>query len=236
MKITCLNNDLINHNIFKQPKGGINNNAALLHLQTKDTFTFGQALLKTTPARQTCGRVSDLNFVEYNEDDIQKLEHLAKEWDLDYLSNITKTFENEDGIHKIFPLVDAKERIVGLENKNGKIIAIAQIIEIEDIIEDKFENFIGIIDIQADPKEMYKSKEKHYRGLGETLAAEIVKIAKTQNRECVNLISANNEFWDSSGFFKDPNPCPSFARTLAEDDFDNYINFVKNKLKIFKDF
>lgn len=85
--------------------------------------------------------------------------------------------------------------------------------------------------IQADPDEAYNSRTKHFSGVGETLISQIVKKAKEDGKEAVELTSGNEFFWTSSGYFK-----PIGKETedldkkrLEEKDFDNYINFVESK-------
>lgn len=226
----------VNFNILKQPVVLQNqtNKTRLQNFLSGDSVSFRKTYIEPVPVRKIEQRITDLNFVEYNtndREDHKKIESLSKDWNTQYIQNIKEGFEESKEIIAEMSDIQTELHFYALEDKNGDTQIIAQVIEFSGIIEGTFENGMGIINIQANPKQLYTSKDKQYLGLGEALVSKIVKIAKAKNKDYINVISANNNFWDSSGFFKNTNPnsINSFDRNLSKADFDNYIEYVRQK-------
>lgn len=232
MKIAPLNNYyfLKPNFIYTQKPVFVKNDAA-----QGDIISFSSSILGIAPVRHNQKNTANLEFVEYfpdNKNDYAKIKKLAESWDTQYIQNIKEGLEECEDIIQNAQDIDIEIHFYGLEDKTGEIMAIAQTCEIKGLIDGEYENCLSITDIQANPKESYSSNKRQYQGLGESLVAKIVKIAKEKDKEYISVISANNDFWDSSGFFKNPNPDfkTSFDRSLAKADYDSYIEYVGRKL------
>lgn len=201
--------------------------------------TFGKKLLEKTCVRKTNNELENVRFFEYdpkNKEDKRQIKELRfKHWGKFalYMQLIALSFLCEPKKQKSEQLT--KKQYFGIENKNGQTLAIARVEDSGEklrIGDYDFPNCTKIDYIETKPTEIYASKERQYRGLGETLVKEIVKITKKRKRDFVILFSANDNFWNSSKFFKGP---PYIKREhtgimqLEKKDFDDYINFVENK-------
>lgn len=198
---------------------------------------FGKTLLGTTTVRGARCGLKEVNVMEYSpceRDDILQISSLKKTWgnNAQYIKEIISDFV--DAHHVVPGTCNEDAYFYGLEDKNGKTLAIAEILEASPDTLSLYDDEISysyINYIQVDPSEQCGVKSRHYKGLGESLVAEIVKLAKFKNKAVVQLTSENDAFWDKCKFFMTLrfgiNGCEE--KILSAENFDNFTNYVENK-------
>lgn len=193
-------------------------------------FNFGKTYLRPAVIRKTGGGVADVDFVEYNPKDKK---------DREQISYLKIAWGEREGfikdIYNAFVLSQKQlvrnHRFYGLEDKSGTTLAIAEATDKKD---GRFSKYTYIDYVQAAPNMQYSiARPGRYKGVGETLIGKIVEKAKEDNKDFIKLVSVNDNFWNSSGFFKDYDVIAKLLLTdkkrLSRKDFDSYISYVEAK-------
>lgn len=204
-----------------------------------NNLNFGKTLIRKADAKSHDGSIGKVNVVEYdpnNQEDREQIlsqgirwagRHGDKAWagceiaywffthtPLWFKERICPEACNKFECHDNY-------RFFGLENKDGDILALGSISEGQSSAEVAF--------VQTDPKEMYGSKTRSYKYLGQTLVSELVRvIRKNPDCKCIEVNSANDDFWDSSRLFDHEEDDPEYL--LPSNRFSKYIKFVKDRI------
>lgn len=204
---------------------------------------FCKRILNNTSVKTTDGKLESVNFVEYeptDNDDFIQINKIENSWKTArFIEQIAKNFR--DSCMQIFAndsLHPCCNRYYGIETKDGDTLSIAETFDYSKLeTHNDNDNFLEINYIQTNPRDKYlpdKASKKRYKGLGEALVCEIVKLACTQKQNLINITSANEGFWKKSTLFKeiggdDNDDCGEIERVLLQSDFDEYINYVEDK-------
>lgn len=196
----------------------------------KNNLTFSKKYLDTgVKVRNVNGTRSNCNFVEYernNFTDIIQIENLEKIWHCKapFINAITSSFKTSSDTYYA-----SGSHLYALEDERGDTLAIAKVLESKNINTGVNNTYISYI--QAAPDEIYQSKTKHYKGLGETLVSSITQKAKDSGADFITVTSVNDSFWDSSKLFKsETSKKYSDEKILRRENFDDYISYVNSKL------
>ena len=194
-----------------------------------DSLNFGKKFLSKAVVRNVEGGSSRVNFVEYEpgvEEDREQIRRINVLWEPDngYLADISSNFSGRTPAYAA--------HYYGLEDENGDTLVIAETSDTKQYTGRDFlsKDCLNIRYIQTHPDEIFSSKNRIYKGLGEVLVSSIVKKAKKGRKFCVELKSANEQFWSESGLFKYMGYEGGMpVRALMRDDFDAYVRHVEDK-------
>ena len=178
------------------------------------SLTFGKQVISTPEIRTTSGKNESGRFVIYNQKDrtdVNHVKNLAAKWATGFSDSYADEFQKNRDPESVF---------CALENKNGETLSIAKI---SDVYNPEFRprNYIEIEYLETAPSERHGSKTRHYKGCGDILSREIVKKAGSDGKQGVGLCSLNDQFWESSGLFKQIS-----GRKLKDAD---YLDFFLDK-------
>lgn len=190
---------------------------------------FGKKFISKAVVRNVEGGSTKVNFVEYEQNvtkDREQIQRINVLWQPDggYLADISNNFLRHTSAYT--------SHYYGLEDKNGDILVIAQTSDTKKYVGRDFlsKNCLNIRYIQTHPDEIFSSKNRLYKGLGEVLVSNIVKKAKKGRKFCVELKSANEGFWANGKYCNHTGfECGMPVRTLLKDDYDAYIRHVEGK-------
>ncbi len=201
--------------------------------------TFGKIELDSVSVRKNSGGLENVKFVQYEPDnnvDMCQIYDLKADWLKDsrafYIDNIAENFQT---LRECGNLPDKDEFIYGLENSAGETLVIADVINHNRMVEGDLRKSatINFIEARPDLQSDYGISEGEYRGLGETLVSEIVKIAKEKGSRFIDLESCNEGFWTKSGLFDYKYPesknYDTPDRMLPSSKYDDYIDYVEDK-------
>ncbi len=201
--------------------------------------SFGKIELGRVSVRKKDGGMEDVKLVEYepdNLDDMQQIYDLKVNWLNDarayFICHIADNFEN---LQLYGNLPDKDEIIYGLEDCTGDTLVLADVLNHNRKSDGgiKKSATISFIEARPDLQSVYGVSEGEFRGLGETLVSEIVKIAKKKGSRFVDLESCNEGFWTKSGMFEYKYPVSrnheSPDRMLPSSKYDDYIKYVEDK-------
>jgi len=190
---------------------------------------FGKTLINQTNIRTKNNGITNAGFVEYDPkdaNDSRMMSCIGLYWgenpkDAEHIRRLSSNFERA----KYEPEILEGTHFYGLEDQYENTIAIAQVTD-----KTKGSKRIAEIDyIQTTPDEKYQSGRKRYRGVGETLVAQILQ-KLTGEADAVELTSLDENFWAASGLFKvKPGADIYPERYIEESDYDKYINHVESK-------
>ncbi len=193
-------------------------------------INFGKTFINKTAVRKTDGSKTELNFVEYdcdNKKDCAKIKQTQRLWgpEAANMDLIAKPFHHSRKTQAAVPW----QHIYGLENESGDILVLAKIREEDD---KKNGKYVSISSIQADPDEMWNSTYKKHKNLGEALVCQIVKLAKKNGAGNISLKSENEGFWARNKYFRlaEIQASRRPVRELIQTNYDDYIDYVENKL------
>jgi len=206
-----------------------------------NNLNFCKTLIGKAHVRRANGVVVPADVVEYHtndRDDYRTMCYLEHQWKQDaeyfgqseYIGEIAEKFITEaKGTDK--RKYGAKFRFFALECKdifrNDEVLAVAEVAEREDLLTD--EPFKRISYIQTSPQHVFANRDKEYKGLGETLVAEIARIARDDGSDRIEIVSTNDKFWNSSSLFGYVEGDHPSSRVLDSEDFDKYISYVEKK-------
>ena len=169
---------------------------------------FGKTYISKTPVRNLLtGEKEMFDFVEYDDvfEDKSNIEKAQKKWTyyINFIEGIYKTNYGEE-IYNDF--LDSEyrpqEHYFGLEDKNGEIQALCEVIENQKGIEvpitvKKQPNPLEILFFMVNPKNGHKSNNRKYSKIGTSFFKEIVNYAKNKNHGYIALSDASHGFWCS---------------------------------------
>lgn len=199
---------------------------------------FCKNIISKTSVRTTEGENAGVNFVEYdpkNYLDRAQLRSTNLLWmpDNGYISTIFSFFTSAiKHKNKEYKRIHDSWHFYGIEDKYGDTLAIAHTAERKTCPHYRIgeEDVLGIEFIQIHPDEIFSSKNRLYKGLGETLVSKIVEEADKMDKDSVLLESANEDFWASSGYFKECGIRGDMPlRRLSRENFSGYIKYVESK-------
>ncbi len=194
-----------------------------------NTQAFGKAYLGKTDVQKKDHAKDTVDFVEYhptNYKDRTQLYALAEDWKLlaPWIDNIISRVKMLNTSASDNSAVSMNFHFYGLEDKNGKTLAIAETTE-PDFIPGE----VKLAFIQTNPFQSYTAKNRTYFGLGESLMAKIIEKAQEDGKERIVLHSTNKPFWDNSSLFETLPDITKDMRCIRKSSFQNYINFVEEK-------
>ncbi len=198
-------------------------------------LNFGKTIIDKSKIRSTGYGTQNVSFVEYdpkNYDDKRRMQCIGLYWGehsrqmQEYVRRLSSNFDKAENN----PESMQNKHFYGLEDEVGNTIAISQTTERKKGLFGG-KSYTEIDYIQTIPDEQYTSKRRRYKGVGETLVAQIVKNSMHKGSELVKLTSINEHFWKESGFFV----CTADSageypiRQINKDDFQGYIDHVEKK-------
>ncbi len=206
-----------------------------------NNMPFGKTLLNKTCLKTTDGNLKSVNFVEYNpldDDDIKQFNEISRTWkNTLYTHEIVDAFElSKEKMTSCDKFNSCHDFFYGIEDENGETLGIANIFDWDTIGFKMPSRRIDISYLQTHPNEKFsvnKNPNRRYKGIGETLVAEIVKKAKFDNKAKINVVSSNENFWTKSELFNFTKPDEAAeiapSRCLQREDFDKFVKYVEDK-------
>ena len=200
-------------------------------------FNFGKTYIDKIDVKTCDGNKETVDLVEYNpfdKKDKLQIHSFKNDWgkDAKLIDQFIKSFEFAGESSHVnlssgnFIKKDnspVNYRYFGLENNIGDTLAIAETSDIEN--DEELE--IGLI--QVNPKEIYGSNKRCYKGLGAALVGKIVEFARQIGKTSVVTLSDNDDFWYDSTFFKKEEDSEN-TMFLSCKDYNNYIKYAKGKV------
>ncbi len=192
-------------------------------------LNFGKTVLNHTKIRMARQGTENVDFVEYdpkNRSDRHTINSIGLCWgtnpaESEHIRCLSSKFEMAGLDEEALP----DTHFYGLEDMWGSPIAVAQVTSKKKHGINRTE----IDYIQTAPDEKFSSQRKKYKGVGETLVAQILQ-KLTGKTEVVELTSLAENFWGESGLFVSETSDDIYPKRYIEQrHFDEYIEHVENK-------